>query len=1445
MPFTVDPQNFELKSFLEHISKFKREKGIPSKELNVAFEKLSITGKNSAASTVQDVPSFLFPLWFKVKEMFTHDNRKNKLSHLKRTRSIIKDVSGYAQAGTMTLVIGRPGAGCTTFLKAITGQTQTYTAVEGNITYGGINSHDMSKNYPEELIYVPEVDDHFPYLTVEQTLRFAIASKIPQVRIDDASPENYISTMEKMLTTILGLEHVEGTNVGNDFIRGVSGGERKRVSIAEALATNGSVYCYDNSTRGLDSSTALKFTKALQTWTRITKMTCFMTAYQASENIFNLFDQVLILYSGREVYMGSRAGAVQYFIDLGFEKGARVSSSEFLTAVTDPFQRIARAGYETKVPSTVEEFVTCWHESKEFFEIQAVLSKVKKSTDDDATKQMLNISYMKERNSASNQSNYSISYWQQLNLCCKRSFQNVLNNRAYEIIQAIVSIIQALITGSLYFNIPDTTAGIFSRCGACFFSLLYFVIMSLAEASAHFSNRPIFNKQRGYTMYHPSADILATRIVQIPIRFVTILLFSVIVYFLAGMKNQAGAFFIFLLFINLTAECINAIFMVECSLTSTVSALNAIAGVTMVMMILYTSFMIQRPSMHWWFRWFSYINPLLYGFEASVTSNFHGDMMSCGEAQIIPTGKDYANVSANNKACAVVGAALTRKQYPNTPLSVNGDIYLKIAYEYSYTHVWRNLGILIGLLVALVILNAVIVELYTPVVPSADKLLLIRGSKVPASILELEQLNTNEDISSDEDLENSEKEYPKPTALISQNYSEFHHMYNRIKALRELHHQDYSASDQLGSDSVFAWRNVNYSVPYGGTTKQLLKDMEGYILPGTLTALMGESGAGKTTLLNALSQRTDIGIVTGNFLVNGKSLDSSFTRMIGYVQQQDLHISKLTVRESLLFAARLRRPLSVPDEEKVAYVEKVIRILHMDDYEDAIAGEPGHGLNVEQRKKLSIATELVAKPTLLLLLDEPTSGLDSQSAWSIIELLRELADAGQAILCTIHQPSSTLFQQFDRLLLLKRGGKMAYFGDIGANASTVIRYFESHGARQCLPNENCAEYMLEVVGQDENEKDWSEIWHRTKDYQMMQGKLDQVIGQAIQRNRFEGDSTPIKGKFATPYYYQLMYVFKRTWTQSSRDLNYFLAKLFLSIVAGLIHGFSFWDIKHTAVGMQNAIFATFMPLMIASPLSNQIQSHAIESRELFEVRESRSNTFHWSTLLISQLLCEIPYAILISTFYFICFYFPIKMPLNASVAGFWWLIYCVFFQLYYVSFALAIVYLSGSLPTANVLVGVLLSFCISFCGVMQPPSFLPHFWKFMWRVSPYTYFVESIASTYLHNRKVACSASEMNYLDPPDGLTCGQYLKSFFANNNGYTANPNATEHCGICPYSVGDEYLKTIEMFYSHRSRNIGIFVAYIGFNICAMVFGYWAFRVRHWNPFTSVKGLFSSKSH
>jgi len=239
-------------------------------------------------------------------------------------------------------------------------------------------------------------------------------------------------------------------------------------------------------------------------------------------------------------------------------------------------------------------------------------------------------------------------------------------------------------------------------------------------------------------------------------------------------------------------------------------------------------------------------------------------------------------------------------------------------------------------------------------------------------------------------------------------------------------------------------------------------------------------------------------------------------------------------------------------------------MLHMESFAEAVIGEPGQGLNLEQRKLVSIGVELAAKPELVLFLDEPTSGLDAQSSWAIVQLLRQLADRGQAVLATIHQPSAVLFQQFDRLLFLAKGGKTVYFGDIGPNSSTVLDYFAGKGARTCGKDENPAEYIVEIVAavQPENSSGgWSEVWRGSGEQRMMLSEMDQLLGKDVGMPSGRQGATILEGdlEYATPFRYQLLVVTKRVFQQYWRTPDYIVGKFLLGVGSGcksVLHFFS-------------------------------------------------------------------------------------------------------------------------------------------------------------------------------------------------------------------------------------------------------------------------------------------------
>ncbi len=278
---------------------------------------------------------------------------------------ILRDFEGLVKSGEMLVVLGRPGSGCSTLLKTIAGETHGfYIDEKSDINYQGIPMKTMHKDFRGECMYQAEVDVHFPQLTVGQTLNFAAQARAPRNRIPGVTRKQYAKHMTDVIMAVFGLSHTYNTKVGNDFVRGVSGGERKRVSIAEAALGGSPLQCWDNSTRGLDSATALEFVKTLRLSTSMSGATAAVAIYQASQSIYDIFDKVVVLYEGRQIYFGPTSAARAYFVNLGFHCTERATTGDFLTSLTNPVERIVREGFEGRVPRTPDEFAAVWQQSE-------------------------------------------------------------------------------------------------------------------------------------------------------------------------------------------------------------------------------------------------------------------------------------------------------------------------------------------------------------------------------------------------------------------------------------------------------------------------------------------------------------------------------------------------------------------------------------------------------------------------------------------------------------------------------------------------------------------------------------------------------------------------------------------------------------------------------------------------------------------------------------------------------------------------------------------------------------------------------------------------------------------------------------------------------------------------------------------------------------------------
>lgn len=988
------------------------------------------------------------------------------------------------------------------------------------------------------------MDKHFPHLTVGQTLEFAATVRAAVRDSHGMNRKELVGYITKVVMAVFGLSHTYNTKVGDDFVRGVSGGERKRVSIAEMVLAGSPLGAWDNSTRGLDSATALKFVESLRMASDVTQQTSAVAIYQASQAIYDLFDKATVLYEGRQIYFGPAEGAKRYFEKQGWHCPARQTTGDFLTSVTNPVERKAKKGMEAKVPRTPEDFERAWRQSPEYAQLKKEMDAY--DAEYSGESQTQSVAHFREQKNirqakhARPKSSYLLTPGLQILALTKRAYQRILGDIAATGATVMSQLVMSLIIGSIFYGTPDTTAGFYAKGSVLFMAILMNALTAISEINSLYAQRPIVEKQASYAFYHPAAEAAAGIVSDIPIKFVTATVFNLVLYFISGLRREPAQFFLYFLITFLSTFVMSGVFRTLAAVTKTVSQAMALSGVMVLALVIYTGFTITVPDMHPWFSWIRWINPIFYAFEILVANEFHGREFPC--ASFIPP---RALAVGNSFVCSVAGARAGSE-------TVNGDDFIAANYDYHYSHVWRNLGILFAFMFGFMTIYFVAVELNSSTSSTAEALVFQRGH-VPAYL----------------------KDGKKPELTEGE------------PVKKEETNNDVKIPPQK---DIFTWRNVVYDIHIKEEQRRLLDNVSGWVKPGTLTALMGVSGAGKTTLLDVLAQRTTMGVITGDMFVNGKPRDPSFQRKTGYVQQQDLHLETATVRESLQFSALLRQPASVSKKEKFEFVEEVIKMLNMEEFANAVVGVPGEGLNVEQRKLLTIGVELAAKPKLLLFLDEPTSGLDSQSSWAICNFLRKLADSGQAILCTVHQPSAILFQSFDRLLFLARGGKTVYFGDIGENSHTLLDYFERNGGRKCGDSENPAEYMLEVVNKGKNAsgQDWHSVWNNSPEYTATFTELDRIHEEKKHVAVTGGEDAREHAEFAMPFSKQLATVTHRVFQQYWRMPSYVFAKFALGIAAGLFIGFTFYDAKSSIAGMQTVLFSVFMVTTIFSTLVQQV-----------------------------------------------------------------------------------------------------------------------------------------------------------------------------------------------------------------------------------------------------------------
>lgn len=288
---------------------------------------------------------------------------------------------------------------------------------------------------------------------------------------------------------------------------------------------------------------ALEYIKVLRTISDITGIASIVTLYQAGNGIYELFDKVLVLDGGKQISYGPMHEAAPFMEALGFICQDGANTADFLTSVTVPTERKTQAN--KSFPTSAEEIRT-QYEASPIYESMLMEYDYPQTTEAmEKTDRFVEAIKLEKASSLGRNNPMTVSFTAQLMACIIRQYQILWGDKVTVVIRQAVNLTQAFISGSLFYNAPDDSSGVFFKTGACFLALLFNILMSMSEVTSSFSGRPILIKHKSFAFFHPAAFCIAQIVVDIPILLGQISAFSVILYFLVGLDKSAESFLTF------------------------------------------------------------------------------------------------------------------------------------------------------------------------------------------------------------------------------------------------------------------------------------------------------------------------------------------------------------------------------------------------------------------------------------------------------------------------------------------------------------------------------------------------------------------------------------------------------------------------------------------------------------------------------------------------------------------------------------------------------------------------------------------------------------------------------------------------------------------------------------------------------------------------------------
>ena len=1260
---------------------------------------------------------------------------------------ILTDVSGVLCPRRLTLLLGPAASGKSTLLHALAGRLHSTrrVPVAGEVTYNGHSFRDFIPERAAAL--VQQRDVHAGELTVRETLDFAARcqgchtrqAELERLRqaeaqrglggaYDDPELDALMHAMAvegqehsvatEMMLRLLRLTKAADTVVGSPLLRGISGGEKKRLTLGEIIVGGGrKVLFLDEISTGLDSSTTFGIINSLASFCHILEATVLISLLAPPPETFDLFDDVLVLADGRHVYHGPSDQVVPFFTSLGFRKPPRAAAADFIQQCLSPVDQPGvwaggLTGQEPYSPVSVAAMVAAFQASPfsaaqraKLAEAGAACSLLPDGRDTVAGNGLDPGALLPRRP-------FALPWWGMVRANAWRDVIFLRRNSFVYIFRTCQTLVGAVLAGTLFLRTrlhvdrPDGTLYL----GFIFFTLASAFFTNFSEMALSVAHAPVADKHMLLHFHDASSYAIPTALLRFPISVAESCVWTPVSYWLVGLTPSAGRFlhsFALFIVLHFTAGCV---FRAVGAVGRTLLVASTIGSLTALVLFTLSGFTLVRSDVPGWWIGGVWATPLWYALNSLATNEF-----TAPRWQRLPD--------------------------PSGKADTLGDAVLKSRdLETSRLWAWISYPILLGFSCAFTLVGILALRLLRPLTP---------GRTVTEKELTQRRLGS----AAADKTEAAPPQRPGPVAET---------------AADGPPGQGRGASMPFLAASL-TFRDVSYFVPTPGNRElQLLRNITGSFVPGRLTALIGSTGAGKTTLMDVLAGRKTMGRTTGDIRVNGFPKEQrTFTRIASYCEQTDVHAPQTTVLEAVQFSAAMRLSGDVAPEQRAAFVEDVLVRVEMDAHRHALVGIPGvTGLSAEQRKRLTIAVELVANPSIIFL-DEPTSGLDSRSAAVVVRAVRAGVDIGRTVVCTIHQPSVQVFEAFHELLVLRPGGECVFFGQLGDESKDMISYFIGLSQDIVPPaaDFNPATWVLDVTSAANEEAlrlDFAEEYGRSDVAAAMLQRTEQLA-----QPQAGASAVSFTSEYARSTRTQFLLLLRRNWRTWWRSPSYNLVRAMMTVLIALFFGTVYWargNKRSTLSDVFNIMGAMYAAVLFLGVNNASTVQPVVTAERDVSYRERGAGMYAPLPWAAAIQLVELPYLVAQTSIY-VAILYPL-FHLQWTAAKFWW------FWLFQLETLVAFTFY-GQLAVAvtpNVeLASIISSFFYSWfnltAGFLMPVPRQPWWWRWYAYVgNPVQWSLYGLVGSQLGDVNDGC----LQGLPPPRGggqapcITTAEFMRHHF-----------------------------------------------------------------------------------